>query len=156
MIYGMCRRLAPGEADDAYQAIWEKVFRALGGFDPEGSASLKGWIATIARRYLTDRHRRRVVRGDVVSLDGLASSGRSTDEVVGSRMETARLEAAVAQLPSDQRFVVVEHHLHGVPLPEIAEQLGVAVGTLKSRLHRGRARLAVRLRADDRVRRRSS
>jgi RNA polymerase sigma-70 factor (ECF subfamily) len=156
MVYGMCRRLAPTEAEDAYQAIWEKVLRALDRFDPAGSGSLKGWIATIARRHLTDRHRRRTVRGEVVPLDGLAAAGRATDEVVGSRLETARLEAALARLPVEQREVLVHHHLYGVALPELAETSGVALGTLKSRLHRGRARLAELLRGDARFQRRSS
>jgi RNA polymerase sigma-70 factor, ECF subfamily len=52
------------------------------------------------------------------------------------------VEIAMSCLPEGHRRVILLHHLHGLPLDQIAEQEGVALGTVKSRLHRGRARLA--------------
>jgi RNA polymerase sigma-70 factor, ECF subfamily len=140
-VYALCSRLAP-DPEDCYQEIWEKVLGALDRFDPRGPASIGTWIATIARRHLIDRHRRRTVRGEVVPIGGLASPDLALDEALSRRERQARVEAAVQALPEPMRRVVVLHHVHGVPLEQLAEEEGVAVGTIKSRLHRGRARLA--------------
>lgn len=140
-VWAMCHRLA-AEPEDCYQEIWEKVFGALDRFDPVGAASIGTWIATIARRHLVDRHRRDRVRGEVVSIAGLSTAEPAVDEVLDLAQRQARVEAAIARLPDAHRRVVVLHHIHGVPLETLAEEEGVPIGTLKSRLHRGRARLA--------------
>jgi len=141
-VWSLCARLAAGEAEDCYQLIWEKVLRALPGFDPDGAASFDTWIGTIARRTLIDHFRRRQVRGEVVDLEGLRCAGVGPEGHVVQRQRAALLEAALQRLPSDQRRVVVLHHLEGVALATLAEEEGVAIGTIKSRLHRGRGRLA--------------
>lgn len=138
-VWSLCRRLSSEPRDD-YQAIWEKVLRAL----PEADASrpLGPWIGTIARRHLIDRHRRAQVRGDVVEL---ADHARTAPRAPGAMDDHARqraLDRALSRLPSAQRRAVVLHHLQGVSLETLAQDEGVAVGTIKSRLHRGRARLA--------------
>jgi RNA polymerase sigma-70 factor (ECF subfamily) len=140
-VWAMCRRLA-AEPEDCYQEIWEKVFGALDRFDPVGAASVGTWIATIARRHLVDRHRRSRVRGEVVSIAGLATAEPAADDALDRHQRRARVEDAIARLPDAHRRVVVLHHIHGVPLETLAEEEGVPLGTLKSRLHRGRARLA--------------
>jgi RNA polymerase sigma factor (sigma-70 family) len=140
-VWGLCRRLAP-DPDDCYQEIWEKVFRALPGFDPTGAASVGTWVIRIAHRHLVDRHRRRLVRGDVLPAPDLPALEPGADERLQGARQEARLEAALLRLPEDQRRVVVLHHCEGLPLDEIAAAEGVPVGTLKSRLHRGRGRLA--------------
>jgi len=66
-VWGICRRLA-ADPEDAYQAVWVKVFEALPRFDPGGVASLGTWIVTIAYRHLVDLHRRHQVRGQVVPM----------------------------------------------------------------------------------------
>lgn len=140
-VFAMCARLAP-DPEDCYQEIWEKVVGALARFDPSGAASIGTWIATIARRHLVDRHRRRLVRGEVVEIGALPAADPAPDEALARAQRRARVEAAVRQLPEAHRRVVVLHHVHGVPLETIAEEEGVPLGTVKSRLHRGRARLA--------------
>jgi RNA polymerase sigma-70 factor, ECF subfamily len=140
-VYAMCARLA-ADPEDCYQEIWEKVLGAVSGFDPTGPAPIGAWIATIARRHLIDRHRRKQVRGQVVSIAGIAGTEPEVDEAIARHHRQARLEAAIRRLPDAQRRVVVHHHIHGVALEQLAEEEGVAVGTLKSRLHRGRVRLA--------------
>lgn len=140
-VYALCRRLTP-DPDDCYQEIWEKVFRALPRFDPGGAASVRTWILTIAHRHLVDRHRRRLVRGQVLPLGEHAATGPDASEAAEARQGLRRLERALERLPADQRRIVVLHHVHGLPLEAIAETEGVPVGTVKSRLHRARARLA--------------
>lgn len=65
MIYGLCRALDP-DPDDSYQEIWEKAFRALPRFDPDGPAALSTWLYQIAHHHLVDRQRKRRVRSAVM------------------------------------------------------------------------------------------
>ncbi len=140
-IYAMCARLDP-DPEEGYQEIWERVLGALERFDPTGPASIGAWIATIARHHLIDRHRRRGARGQVVPVDRLPSVEPGVDERIAARQREARVEAALRRLPEAHRRVLVLHHVHGVPLEELARDEEVAVGTVKSRLHRARTRLA--------------
>ena len=133
LVWSICRRMDP-DPEDACQEIWEKVLRALPTFDTTGSASASTWVATISHRHLVDRHRRRTVRGIAVSPDDLPTRAHQ-------RPELARLESALQSLPENHRRVVLLHHVHGVALEDIAAEEGVPVGTIKSRLHRARARL---------------
>ncbi len=144
LVYSLSRRLTP-DADDAYQEVWEKVLKALPRFDPGGSASIRTWIVTITHRHLVDRHRRRQVRGEIVPLTGLAAHQEAPGVALDRGRRQARLERALRTLPEPQRRVVVLHHVQGLSLQDIAATERVAVGTLKSRLHRGRAALARRL-----------
>ncbi len=140
LVWALCVRLAD-EPDDAWQSIWERVFRALPGFRPDGPAELSTWIRTIAHRHLVDRHRRGRTRGVVIPLDGMSSESPSPEAGAARAQTGDRLEAALTALPPEWRRLVVLHHVHGVPLPEIADAEGVPLGTLKSRLHRARGRL---------------
>jgi RNA polymerase sigma-70 factor (ECF subfamily) len=134
VVWSISRQLDP-DPEDACQEIWEKVLRALPRFDPDGPASVKTWVARITHRHLVDRHRRRKVRGISVDAD------EELFVSVTPRPELGKLEGALAQIPDVQRRVVILHHVHGVALEDIAEEEGVPVGTVKSRLHRARARL---------------
>lgn len=139
LVWSLCRRLAP-DPEDCYQEVWEKVIRALPTFDPRGTATLSTWIATITHRHLVDRYRRRVVRGEVLPLGDLPSAS-DPEGGLDEKRRVARLDSALQRLPADQRRVIVMHHLEDLPLEQIAADEDVAVGTVKSRLHRGRARL---------------
>lgn len=140
-VWGLCRRLA-ASPEDAYQEIWLKVGKGLPGFDPRGPATMRTWVLTIAHRHLVDLHRRARARGVQEPDDELAAEGPGADQALDTSRRLEALEQALEQLPQEQRRVVILHHLHGRPLDEIAASEGVAVGTVKSRLHRGRARLA--------------
>lgn len=139
LVWGLCKRLGP-EPEDAYQEVWEKVFGALDRFDPQGSASFRTYLATITHRHLVDRHRRRMTRGEVVEIGDLAANS-ALEERASQRQQLDRLEAALQRLPEGHRRVVVMHHLDDLSLEEIAASEGIATGTVKSRLHRARARL---------------
>jgi RNA polymerase sigma-70 factor (ECF subfamily) len=145
-VYRLCRRLSH-DPDDAYQSVWEKVFAALPGFDPDGAAPFGRWLSVVTRRHLVDRFRRRTVRGHLQPVDELRSEGPGPEGLVEEAQRHERLARALAQLPDPLRDVVTAHHLNGEPLADIAHREGVALGTVKSRLHRGRARLADLLRS---------
>ncbi|MCB9797688.1 MAG: sigma-70 family RNA polymerase sigma factor [Alphaproteobacteria bacterium] len=146
-VRGLCLRLSP-HPDDCYQEVWARVFDRLHRFDPLGPASLGTWITTLAHRTLIDRHRSRQRRGEALPLREHPAADPGVEELLHARGRAARLERALRALPEGQRRVVVLHHLEGRSLAEIAEVEGVATGTIKSRLHRGRARLARALAED--------
>ena len=143
MVYGLCRRLDP-DPDDAYQAVWERVHEGLRRLDPGRGGDLGGWLRTLTRRALIDRHRRRRTQGAVVERLRHAAPDPTPDPTgsLDARRQRDRLEAALGRLPPGQRRAVVLHHVSDAPLGEIADLEGVPVNTIKSRLHRGRARLA--------------
>ena len=141
MVWGLCRRLSR-DPEDAYQEIWEKVLRNLDRFDPSRGSPLRAWIATIAHRHLVDLHRRRAVRGEVVPLDAAPGRSPRQERTLSLKQRIEHLELALQRLPLAQRRVVVFHHLEGRSLEAIAQTEGIAVGTVKSRLHRARGRLA--------------
>lgn len=140
-VFGLCKRLDT-EPEDAYQEIWEKVFAALGRFDPDGTASFRTWIMTITRRHLIDRHRRRATRGEVVPLGDHLRAETDPGERLDRAQRTQRLESAIRRLPEAQRRAVVLFHIEGRTLQQIAADEQTGIGTIKSRLHRARARLA--------------
>ena len=142
-LFGLCARLDP-DPGDAYGAVCERLWRQIARFDRR-RGTLAAWSTTVAHRVLVDRHRR---RRTVVPLSGQECANDSVERTVQSRRRKDRLEVALAELPPDQRRVVVLHHLEGHTLHDIAQVEGVALGTVKSRLHRGRASLAVALQED--------
>jgi RNA polymerase sigma-70 factor, ECF subfamily len=144
-VWALCRRLAR-EPEDAYQEIWEKVLRALPRFDPHGTASLRTWISTIAHRHLVDVHRRARVRGPVLEAVEPAVHD-APGEALDVHRRRAALDRALRRLPEAQRQAVLMHHLGGLDIATVAQSEGVAPGTIKSRLHRARARLVELLEA---------
>ncbi len=144
VVWSLCRRLDP-EPEDAYQHVWERVLTRVHRFDPAGSGSFATWLRTVTRRLLIDRHRRRTVRGPVVEPRELTGSTVAVDDALDAHSRRQRLEDALPGLPADQRRCVVLHHIEGLSLDAIVDLEGVPLGTVKSRLHRGRARLATLL-----------
>lgn len=139
-VWSLCARLDP-EPEDACQEAWERILAGLAGFDPDGEATVVTWACRIAYRRLVDRHRRRGVRGDVIALEREPAVEPTAEGTLAAGRRSERLEAAIERLPWSQRRVVVMHHLHETSVEELSRIEGVPVGTIKSRLHRGRAAL---------------
>jgi RNA polymerase sigma-70 factor (ECF subfamily) len=142
------------EALDLSQDVFLRVFRTIHRF--RGQSSLRTWIYRIAVNQARNRHRfwRRRHRADQVSLDQhIATHGEfrcsnsSTPERALAQKELAsQLEQALGGLPFDQRTAIVLREVDGLSYEEIAFSLGVAVGTVKSRLTRARQALRAELR----------
>ena len=142
------------EALDLSQEVFLRVFRTIHRF--RGQSSLRTWIYRIAVNQARNRHRfwRRRHRADQVSLDQhiathgeLLSSGDSKPDRMFAQKELAeRLQRALDHLPFDQRTAIVLREIDGLSYEEIAFSLGVAVGTVKSRLTRARQALRLELR----------
>jgi RNA polymerase sigma-70 factor (ECF subfamily) len=141
------------EAMDLSQEVFLRVFRTIHRF--RGQSSLRTWIYRIAVNQARNRCRfwRRRHRADQVSLDAhvathgdLPSNGSAgPDRVLAQKELAARLAQALDHLPFDQRTAIVLREIDGLSYDEIAFSLGVAVGTVKSRLTRARQALRLEL-----------
>ena len=146
-------------AADFAQEVFLRVFRGLPGYD--GGSRFVAWLQTITMNVCVSeiRRRRTLKRGrTTLSLDApiagtedLFIEPRSrerdpSDRVHGSDVRAA-VEAAVAQLPDEFREAVLMRDLQGLSYEEIGALLGVPPGTVRSRIHRGRAILQGKLEA---------
>ena len=164
-VYALCLRLLDdeGEASDVVQEVFLKVFRNIGNF--RGQSSLKTWIYRItvneahnARRWFF-RHRRREVELDNEPGDArnwretIPDCSRSPFDVAFDREQAAILQAALERINPIFRSAVVLRDITDLSYEEIAEILGVSLGTVKSRILRGREALREELKGNLRIRR---
>ena len=145
----------PQEAADLSQEVFLRIFRTLAQF--RGQSTLRTWIYRIVVNQASNRQRwwRRRKRGQQVPLEehtaahGELPESRSyamPDQVLQQRETAGRVWNALDKLPFDQRAVIVLREIDGLSYEEIATSLGVAVGTVKSRLARARGNLRDALR----------
>ena len=140
------------EAADAVQDAFVSAYRAAGSF--RGDAAVTTWLHRIVVNASLDRLRRARARPTVPLDPGGDGGGPGPAERLaapGDAHAAVELEvdvrAALAELPEHQRAALVLVDLQDLPVAEAAAVLGVAVGTVKSRCARGRAALALLLRA---------
>jgi RNA polymerase sigma-70 factor (ECF subfamily) len=146
----------PADASDITQEVFIKVFRSIRGFN--GDASLRTWLYRIAlheasnQRRWWSRHKRQEVTidssydadesGDSLCLSAtLADQGDSPYDQAVQKESREHLEAALRELPEAYRTVVVLREIEGFAYEEIADILDIQLGTVKSRLTRGRTAL---------------
>jgi RNA polymerase sigma factor (sigma-70 family) len=144
-LWTYARRLT-GSDDAAHEVVqdaWLRILRGLPGL--RDATRLRPWLFGIARRTLMDRLRGQyaVPRPSDVDPDTLATSGAvsGSGDDPGSGVDEAELLAGLAGLPVVEREVLTLFYLEELSLAEVAELLGVPVGTVKSRLHRARRML---------------
>jgi RNA polymerase sigma-70 factor (ECF subfamily) len=145
-VYALVGRLLFGRSvdrvDDVAQDAFMRVCRGLPRFDPDGPARLSTWILTIATRtclnHLRDNYREEPRPSPA---DGSAAED-DPEQTAADRERRRRVESAMRGLPADLRAVLVLRGYHDFDYDEIAQALGIEVGTVKSRL--GRARAALR------------
>lgn len=142
----------PDEAADAVQDAMINAFRRAGQFG--GRSAVTTWLHRIVVNACLDRVRRATSRpSDPVSFDDLAAGSEEPSALSGAALDSGApdvgeqaalrldLEAALATLPAEQRVPLVLVDVEGYPVAEVAQLLGVPVGTVKSRCARARARL---------------
>ena len=130
------------DVSEAQDVVQEAFARALAR--PKGLADVENpeaWLRTVAINVVRRRWRRRKV------LDAIMLRDRPTVRLTepAPEPERADLRAALARIPTQFREVIVLHYLADLPVDEVAAVLGIPVGTVKSRLSRGRAALAAML-----------
>jgi RNA polymerase sigma-70 factor, ECF subfamily len=142
----------PADAADVLQEVFVKIFRKIGQF--HGESSLKTWIYRIAVHEACNQRRRWLRRfwREPLSLDEdgpdslhASSPGPSPYHALEQAERQALVQRALASLAQPYRTVVVLREIEGLAYEEIAEVLGVAEGTVKSRLMRGRELLRRKL-----------
>jgi RNA polymerase sigma-70 factor (ECF subfamily) len=138
------------EAEDLTQEVFLKVYQSLDRYDA-GAGSAEAWIMTVARNHAIDRYRRgRAERERRVESESVLEQTPSGDESAVGRLErderVAQVQRGLRSLPPDLRVPVVLCDIEGESYDTIARRLGVPLGTVKSRINRGRLELAKRLR----------
>jgi RNA polymerase sigma factor (sigma-70 family) len=129
-------------AQDVMQEVFVRVL-ASGGFDAS-RGSLEGWLHAVTHRAAVDwirreaAHQRRLIRVGAIHC----ATTVAVEEAASARGEAARVRAAVAQLPEGERVAVSLAYFGGLSYREVAHQLGLAEGTVKTRIRRALTRLA--------------
>jgi len=143
------------EALDLSQEVFLRVFRTIHSF--RGASQLRTWIYRIVINQARNRQRwwRRRHKSQQVSLDDHirdhgdlpeAGNGRSPERMLGQKVLAERIRVALDRLPFDQRTALILREIDGLSYEEIGFSLGIAVGTVKSRLARAREALRGQLR----------
>jgi RNA polymerase sigma factor (sigma-70 family) len=133
------------EAEDLTQEVFFKVYRALDSYKREQDFSW--WLVSISRNACIDYYRsvkreRKVLSGDLTDLKNFKFQGLSPQVNLEAAERSKVLRRSLNELPDDLRTVLVLRDLKGLSYREIADQLNLAEGTVKSRIHRGRVELA--------------
>lgn len=137
------------DAQDCLQEAMLRVYRSIGSF--KGQSSFSTWVYRITMNTCLDELRRRKNRQNT-SLDGLLDQGWSPTDGENAPEKSAVqnearkvLHSAIRELPDDMRSAIVLRDIHGLSYEEIAQSLDINVGTIKSRISRGREKLRERL-----------
>ena len=143
-VYRLAYRLTGNrlDAEDLTQEVFVRVFRSLDSYTP---GTFEGWLHRITTNLFLDQARRKQrIRFDALSderADRLASAEAAPDAAYTDQRFDDDIERALATLPPDFRAAVVLCDVEGLSYEEIAQILGAKLGTVRSRLHRGRAML---------------
>ncbi|MGE0454784.1 MAG: sigma-70 family RNA polymerase sigma factor [Vicinamibacteria bacterium] len=141
-LYATALRLTrnPSDAEDLVQETYLRAFRAYSTFRP--GTNLRAWLYTILRRARVDVYRRSRKGGEQVELEG---DGPEVAPVQEWRAVGLDITQALERLPESFRMAVILRDVEELSYGEIAEVLGVPIGTVMSRIHRGRALLRAAL-----------
>ena len=158
-LYGAALRLTrnPSDAEDLVQETYLKAYRGFGGFE-EGT-NLRAWLYRILTNTFINSYRAKKRRPDETELDevedlylyrklgGLeaAMAGRSAEDELMDWFTDAEVKDAVEALPEQFRMAVLLADVEGFSYKEIAEILDIPLGTVMSRLHRGRKAMQKKL-----------
>ncbi|HEY0718762.1 MAG TPA: RNA polymerase sigma factor SigE [Streptosporangiaceae bacterium] len=147
-VYRLAYRLTgnPHDAEDLTQEVFVRVFRSLASYTP---GTFEGWLHRITTNLFLDLARRRQrIRFEGLGPDvqgRLSSGGPTPAEAFDDRHLDSDIQAALHDLAPEYRAAVVLCDIEGLSYEEIAATLGVKIGTVRSRIHRGRAQLRTAL-----------
>jgi RNA polymerase sigma-70 factor (ECF subfamily) len=150
-VFGLAYRFTGrvDEAEDLTQEVFVKVYQTLGRYR-ESDGPFGGWLMAVARNHAIDNYRRRkqerLRRADDPAVLETAPA-REEHPIAGlEREERKRLvHSGLRALPPDLRLPLILCDLQGLPYEEIADELQIPLGTVKSRINRARVELAKRL-----------
>ena len=141
-VYNLAFRMLgnPEDARDTSQDVFVSCLRKLSGF--RGASSFTTWLHRITVNACYDSLRKRGREELMGDDEGGLPEPPSSSDVAEEAALAVDIQRALLRVPEEFRVVLVMHDVQGVPYEEIAEALGAPVGTVKSRLHRGRVALA--------------
>jgi len=129
-----------GNVDRADDLVQETLLRALAHMDAFRPGSMIAWLITILRNVFLTEWRKR--RWEIPDVDGGHAAKLASQPAQTGGLEFGQLLEGLARLPLDQREPLILVSVSGLSYQQAAEICGCAVGTVKSRVHRGRVRLA--------------
>jgi RNA polymerase sigma factor (sigma-70 family) len=140
MVLGYLRRfVSRDEAEDVLQRVFYEVWRNRDRYDP--ARSLEAWVLGIARKRAIDQLRRR--HANVMPLEELRDiAGDDGRELAERYARATEVRAALERLSAEQREVLTLAYFGDLTQTQVAERLGVPLGTVKARTFRGLRRLA--------------
>ena len=146
-VYRLAYRLTGNQhdAEDLTQETFIRVFRSLASYKP---GTFEGWLHRITTNLFLDMARRRTrlrMEGLPEDTDRLAGNDPSPEQVYSDTHLSPDLQAALDELPPEFRAAVVLCDVEGLSYEEIGATLGVKLGTVRSRIHRGRQALKAAL-----------
>jgi RNA polymerase sigma-70 factor (ECF subfamily) len=149
LVYRLCRRLVPhpADAEDAVQETFIRAWQHAGTLRDPGAH--RGWVCRIARHVCADRARGAAAREQPIldedtraaGLRALASDERPPDEALHAAQVRAVVADAIGRIAEKYRVVLLLREIDDLDYEEIADALGIPIGTVESRLHRARAHL---------------
>ena len=158
-LYGAAMRMTrnPTDAEDLVQETYLRAYRGFGGF--EQGTNLKAWLYRILTNTYINEYRKKKRRPDESDIDDVedlylyrrlgglagATAGRSAEEELFEQITDSNIKEALEALPEQFRMVVLLADVEGFAYKEIAEILDIPIGTVMSRLHRGRKGLQKQL-----------
>ena len=135
----------PGAAQDVVQEAFLRAWRAADRFDPE-LASLRVWLFAITRNAMLDHARAARVRpwqAELIDPPHAHEAGATIDDPSEQLVRSWVIEEALRRLSEEHRTAIVETHLRERPYADVAAELGIPLGTLRSRLFYGLKALRV-------------
>ncbi len=145
--YLLKRNADAATATDVTQDVMLTVWRKAESYD-SGRASAASWVFTIARNRYIDRIRRQR-RPEPEPEDSVVPSDRAPDREVDASRRHAELRAAIAELPAEQRDLIVMAYIEGRSQSDIAAETGLPLGTVKSRFRLAMKKLRERISPPD-------
>ncbi|MFT5530453.1 MAG: RNA polymerase sigma factor (sigma-70 family) [Candidatus Poriferisodalaceae bacterium] len=142
-IYTVAYRLT-GNRDDAQDLVQEVLLRVRRGLKTYQPGSLHGWLSRIATNAFLDDVRRKQRRPTDPLPDDperVLPKSDAADDALAAATFPEEIQAAMTALPADYRAAVVLSDVVGMSYQEISEALEVPIGTVRSRIHRGRSQL---------------
>lgn len=132
-----------GEAEDLAQDVFVKVFRALKDFQHE--ALFSTWLYRVTANSCLNRIQKRKQEKSMTSVlddpEAHPDPAANPQRVLEEKQAKLLVEKAIQDLPSDQRVILILRDIEGLSYEDIAESLGIELGTVRSRLHRARLQI---------------
>lgn len=152
-LFGICYRILGDrkEAEDALQDVYVNLWQRADRYDPDRASPIS-WLATFARNRAVDRLRTGKVRAGAVDIDEaapIADAAPLADSLIIDAERNAQVHACLDTLDANQRENIREAFFGGKTYVELAEARDVPLGTMKSWIRRGLAKLKACLEAGE-------